>query len=168
MIKWTRQGYTASCARHFRNLLRSIFFSECFNVIGEGELTTSLGSLCIPNANAPTNKHVRQIVISRNGHNKFKMITSGRVRVNRKFKNFFALNTDKSHFAESHFAESHFADSQFAESHFAESHFAESRLDKSHYGWRFQGRDHQLFCNFDFYFASCNRMGTRPKYIIII
>ena len=62
------------------------------------------------------------------------MITSGEVRVNRKFKNVFALNTDKSHFAESH----------FAESHFAESHFAES-----HHGGRFQERDHQLFCNFD-------------------
>ena len=92
MMKWARQGYTASCARLLRNSLRSIFFSECLNVIGESELTTSSESACIPNANAPTSKHVWQIVISRNGHNKFKMITSGEVRVNRKFENVFALN----------------------------------------------------------------------------
>ena len=77
------------------------FFSECLNEIGDGELTTSSGSEFQMPTFAPTSKHVRQIVISDNGHNKFEMVPSGGVRVNRKFKKVITLNTDKSsnHFA---------------------------------------------------------------------
>jgi len=62
--------------------------------------------------------------------------------------------------------ESHFADSHFAESHFADSHFAE--LPNLMMRGATRAWSPAVLQLWQFYFTSCNRMGTRPKYIIII